>query len=215
LKRSIHAATAPSAKEYDKRQQGDQKQQRIHRDAPRESDYQQQHNESYEHDYSPFLLSNISQNSRYKRHLPYKSVNNQSVGALIDGESFVLTAVTHIGVDLTSLVMTRTRRLAQALGFHRLPIGVGAPPPSLCRPFLGFGLGSLGFGCALLGRGARAFSLNRATPGLLAQLSSLLTTTFLAPTARDTGGYRDKQHYDDDANDNCDNRTCTHGFLPG
>jgi hypothetical protein len=111
---------------------------------------------------------------------------------LINGESFVLTTVTHIGVSLTGFVVATACGLAQALSLHRLPIGVGMTSPRLCRPFLRFGLGASGLGCVLLGRGSCAFSLNRATSGLLAQLSSLLTPTFVAPTACDAGDDRDK-----------------------
>ena len=102
----------------------------------------------------------------------------------VDRQCLVLAAVARVRVDRTCLRVLIAGRFGQMLGLNRLSLCGRTSLPRLSGAFLSFSLSTLGFGGLLIGRGARAFRLDRTASGLLAKLARLLTTTFVPPAPR-------------------------------
>jgi hypothetical protein len=104
-----------------------------------------------------------------------------------------LAAVARIRVDRTCLRVLIAGGFREVLGLDGLSLCGGTSLPRLSGAFIGFSLSTLGFCSLLIGRGARAFRLDRTASGHLAKLARLLTTTFVTPAAHDASDKGDKQ----------------------
>jgi hypothetical protein len=136
-----------------------------------------------------------------------------SVRALIYGQCLILATVAYVRIDRPCLLVVLTRGLRQMLGLDRAALCRGAPPPSLSSAFLGLGLGALGLGRLLIGRGACALSLNGPSTRGLAKLAGLLAAVFiaLAPGGTSREGDEQENHYC--ARNDSDDCSGAHNFL--
>jgi hypothetical protein len=110
--------------------------------------------------------------------------------------------------------MVGARILGHPLGLNSASLGGGMALAGLGRPFLRFSLGAFCLGCLLIGCSSGALSLNRATSSTLSKLSSLFTTTIVAPATLGTDDKGDEQQYDESANDDCDDRASAQDSTP-